>query len=559
MTRSGQILLDLVSSGCTDGCNDDERTVRRVFCGASLFVGGAGFVWGAVYFAFDEIPSGLIPTVYSVITLASFVVLRRTRTWPWFRTSQLIMIFILPFALMLSLGGFIPGSAVMIWAFLAPVGALWDGRSRQAAAWVVAFLAGTLVCGLLTPLLRDTNNLPDALITTFFVTNIGFVTGVLAALLSFYVRQMNDLLGVLRRNRELESAYMAQEVSLRQSEKLATLGKLSAGMAHELNNPAAAAQQATQQLGDLLVSEQLMSVERAGLGLGRDEEDALAALSERIRDRVRQPEFLDPLDRSDREHVLEKFLEDAGVAESWEVAPPLVSVGLDVDKLETLESRLPPERFADVLTVLSVRYKRENLIGGLNESTSRIIDLVSALKTYSYLDRASLQLIDIHEGLESTLVMLQHRLKTGIEVERSYAADLPEVEAYGSELNQVWTNIIDNAVDAMGGAGTIKIATSHSGDQVMVEIADNGPGIPIEIIDEVFDPFVTSKAPGDGTGLGLNIAYNIVTQKHGGEIAVSAVDQGATFRVTLPVVIPPLPDAGPESGEPGLLASEGVG
>jgi signal transduction histidine kinase len=352
---------------------------------------------------------------------------------------------------------------------------------------------------------------------------------------------------------------MAQEVSLRQSEKLATLGKLSAGMAHELNNPAAAAQQATQQLGDLLVSEQLMSVERAGLDLGREEEDALATLSGRLSERVQQPEYLDPLDRSDRENDLQEFLEDAGVAESWEIAPPLVSVGLDVDSLKVLESQLRPDRFVDALTVLSVRYRRENLIGGLNESTSRIIDLVSALKTYSYLDRASRQLIDVREGLESTLVMLQHRLKTGIEVERSYAADLPEVEAYGSELNQVWTNIIDNAVDAMGGSGTIKIATSHSGDQVMVEIADNGPGIPSEIIDEVFDPFVTSKAPGEGTGLGLNIAYNIVTQKHGGEITVSAGDQGTTFRVSLPVVIPPSPDAGPESGEAGLLASEGVG
>jgi signal transduction histidine kinase len=387
-----------------------------------------------------------------------------------------VLIYVLPFSLMLSLGGFIPDSAVMIWAILAPIGALWGSKSKEAGAWTLAFLGGTVFSGLVGPLLRDSNNLPDAVITTFFVLNIGLVCGVLSALVAFYVRQMDALIDVMRRNRELESAYLDQEVSLRQSDKLATLGKLSAGLAHELNNPAAAAQQASKRLETLLLSSQLRSVERSGLALGQRENDALETFSERIREAIDKPQFTDPLDRSDRETEMQDRLEDLGVPEPWDVASSLVNLGVTGVELDELRSTLSPEKLVDVLTLISVRFTRQHLIGGLKEST---------------------------------LVMLEHRLKAGVVVERFYGEGVPAIEANGSELNQVWTNLLDNAIDAMGGEGRIEIITMWDGTFVVVQIVDDGPGIPDGIVDTIFDPFVNSKAPGEGTGLGLNIVHNL--------------------------------------------------
>lgn len=537
MSTIGHLLITIVNLGCTDECDEDERAIRRIFSGASLFVAVAGPIWGSLYMAHGEVGPGLIPFTYGLVTYACFYGLHRTQKWEWFRISQLILIFVLPVALMLSLGGFIPGSAVIVWAVLAPVGALWGGQSRRAVRWIVSFVAVTIVAGLIDPFLRDSNDLPEWLITTFFVMNIGLVNVALCGLIAFYVRQKGELIDVMRRNRELEASYLAQEVSLRQSDKLATLGRLSAGMAHELNNPAAAAQQASNQLGQLLRSQQLQSVERAGLGLHADEQQALDELADKVSGNVRSPVFLDPLDRSDREDAIQDFLAEVGVDDAWELAPSLVSVGMDVSDLATLRSRLRPEKFVDAVNLISLRFTRQSLIEGLNESTDRIINLVGALKTYTYLDQAPQQQINIHEGLDSTLVMLQHQLKSGIEVGRFYGEGIPLIEANGSELNQVWTNIIDNAADAMGGEGTIEIITMSDATTVVIQITDNGPGIPEDIIDNIFDPFVTSKAPGEGTGLGLNIAHNIVTEKHGGTISASSSEAGAKFEIKLPITM----------------------
>ncbi len=531
-------MLFIVNLGCTDECDEDERTVRRIFTGASLFVSIAGPIWGALYIAFGEVGPGLIPLSYGLVTYGCFFGLHRTHRWEWFRVSQLIAIFVLPIALMISLGGYIPGSAVIVWSILAPVGALWGGHSRRAVAWIVAFVVATIAAGLIDPALPDSNNLPDGLIITLFVMNIGLVNAALGALIAFYVGQTGNLIDVMRRNRELEASYLAQEVSLRQSDKLATLGRLSAGMAHELNNPAAAAQQASNQLGELLRSPQLQSVERSGLGLSSTEQEVLDALADKVSTSVRAPAFLDPLDRSDREDEIQDLLTSAGVDDAWELAPSLVSVGIDARDLETLRSSLRAEKFAGAVNAISVRFTRQNLVEGLSESTDRIINLVGALKTYTYLDQAPRQAIDIHDGLDSTLAMLRHRLAGGIEVRRFYGADIPLIEAHGSELNQVWTNIIDNAADAMSGQGIIEIVTMSYGESVVVQILDNGPGIPQDILENIFDPFVTSKAPGEGTGLGLNIAHNIVTEKHQGTISVTSSEDGARFEIELPISMP---------------------
>jgi signal transduction histidine kinase len=535
MKRLSRLLFAIVSLGITQECDEDERTTRRVFAVAILVIGAVSPMWGVLYIAFGEFWPGMIPSAYSALTVLSFVGLWRFGGWRWFWTSQLVLVFALPFALMLSLGGFVLGSAVILWAMIAPLGALWSGRSREAAAMVAAFLLSVLISGLAGPYLRDSNDLPVWLRTTLFVMNIAFVSGIVFIVVDFFVAQNHTLMAVVRRNRELESTYLQQEVSLRQSDKLATLGKLSAGLAHELNNPTAAAQQAIQQLSSLLLSDTQLETELAGLNLLDSQRAAMRVITEELGSRVQKPEFLDPLQRSDLENEIQDYLESSGVDEPWEIAPAIVSMGLDLNAIATLSATLRPERFAPAITTLTRHYKRQTLLSSLDESTGRIIEMVSALKSYTHLDQAPRQLIDIHEGLDSTLVMLQNELRTGVEVSRDYAENLPQIEAYGGELNQVWTNILDNAIDAMNGQGTITIATRRTGGNIVVELTDTGPGVPEEIVEQIFDPFVTTKPPGEGTGLGLNISHNIITQKHGGELTVSSKPGTTTFTVRLPI------------------------
>ena len=535
MTTLKRLIERIISLGVTDDCDDDERTTRRVLTAASLGVIFVVPCWGAIYIAYGEVVSGLVPIVYSILTVVSFVFLWRMGGWTWFHVSQRFQHLLLPFILMWTLGGFVPSSAVLIWALLAPLSALWSGRSREAAFWIGAFLALTVFSGIIDPHLSGSNEIPDWLRTVFFAANFVAMTSVIFLLLDFFVRQKDTMVVVMRRNRELESAYLQQEVSLRQSDKLATLGKLSAGLAHELNNPTAAAQQATHQLEALLSDEAAVHRETAALGLVDEEAEALRAVVEELRGRSRSLDFPDALERSDREHDIQEFLEAQRVADAWELAPAVVNLGLDVSALQRLGQQISPDRFGGAVRLLATRHDRQSLLRSLAESTGRIVDLVGALKSYTFMDQAPRQKVDVHEGIESTLLILQSRLSTGIEVRRRYADDLPAIDGYGSELNQVWTNILDNAIDALGESGVIEIATRHEGGSVVVELSDDGPGIAPEVLDSIFDPFVTTKAPGQGTGLGLNISHNIVTQKHGGDMGVSSRPGSTTFTVRLAI------------------------
>ncbi len=537
-----RLVSRVLDFGITEDCEEDEKLTRRAFGAASLLVTVLAPFWGLAYIAYGEVWSGLIPSLYSVFTTISFITLKRTGKWLLFRRSQIVLIYLLPFALMLSLGGFVPGSAVAIWSVLAPLGALWGGRNRDAVVWVALFLGGTLISGLVDPFLRDSNNLPDVIRTTLFVLNISVVMGIVFLLVGYFVGQKDTLIDVMRRNRELESAYLQQEVSLRQSDKLATLGRLSAGLAHELNNPAAAVQQSTKQLAAALLGSGTQPTPSA-VALTEKEQALLSSYLEKIDEQVHRPEFLGSLERSDRQDELETYLDDVNVDEPWKLAPLLVELGLTKEDVAQLAGEIGEAGFPVAVAHLANVYENRNLINGLSESADRIVELVGALKTYTHLDQAPRQQIDIHEGLDSTLVILQNELKHNTEVVKNYGADVPMIEAYGGELNQVWTNIVDNAIDAMAegetsGSATIEIATRREGDQVAVDITDNGPGIPADVVDHVFDPFVTTKAPGDGSGLGLNISYNIVTQKHRGEISVSSRPGATTFSVRLPIAGP---------------------
>jgi len=353
---------------------------------------------------------------------------------------------------------------------------------------------------------------------------------------AFFHRRL-QMLWEQRKLRELEMAYLQQEVTLRQSEKLATLGRLSAGMAHELNNPASAARRSTEQL-----REEVGKLASARFALGAQEltDEQLAAIGELetvAGERAREPAALDALERSDLEERLEDWLDEHGVDEPWEHAAALAAMGERVERLEELTSLFDADGIAAVVAALGSCFNVYRLLEEMGHGTTRISEIVRALKSYSYMDQAPVQEVDVRKGLDDTLVMLRSKLKDGIRVERDYAEDLPQIQAYGSELNQVWTNIVDNAVTAMDGSGELKLKVYSETSRVAVEITDSGAGIPAEILDNVFDPFFTTKAPGEGTGLGLNISHNIIVQKHGGEISAASRPGLTVFTVKLPLTL----------------------
>ena len=297
------------------------------------------------------------------------------------------------------------------------------------------------------------------------------------------------------------------EATLREREKLAGLGTLAAGLAHELNNPAAAAIRSARALGDAVASAESLP---------------------RPTPPPRPPEGSAPprsaLDRADLIAELESLAGDADAASA------LADAGWTAESLAAQPREAIPWLAADASV--------HQLLGELTMAVERISEIVAAVKGYAYLDQAPVQRIDVRIGLEQTLVILRHRLREGVEVRTEFAADLPEIEAYGSELNQVWTNLVDNAIDAMGGSGTLSLGVERDpgGDGVRVSVCDTGPGIPDEVRARLFEPFYTTKPPGKGTGLGLHISHDVVA-RHGGRIDVETSAAGTCFVVTLPAQI----------------------
>lgn len=333
------------------------------------------------------------------------------------------------------------------------------------------------------------------------------------------------------------------ETMLRHSAKMAALGTLSAGLAHELNNPAAAVGRGATQLRESLAELQRSAAELASMNLRSETLAAVNRLRQELPLRAAQPVALDPLERGDAESEVGAWLEDHGIEAAWQLAPAVVSLGWAPADLEELARPFAPPQAPVFLCWLAAACTVYSLLDEVGRGAERISEIVRAVKSYSYLDQAPVQLVDVHEGLENTLVILRHKLKDGVTVIKDYTPNLPRIEAYASELNQVWTNLIDNAIDAMNGRGEIHIHTCaeaepSEGDApraVVVEISDSGPGIPPELQDRIFDAFFTTKQPGEGTGLGLHIVSNTVLNQHHGEIKVESKPGHTTFRVRLPV------------------------
>jgi len=327
---------------------------------------------------------------------------------------------------------------------------------------------------------------------------------------------------------------MATQETVSTRERLAALGTVTAGLTHELNNPATAAARATstlhQRLADLWCElAALTSGDLAASQLGM-----LVALVRQAHGRRAEQAPVSPLQMSDREDELGGWLEDHNVTSGWDLTPPLVAAGIDAAWLEQVAASVPTQLLPHAVGVLAVTCEADGLLDELTDAAGRISKLIDAATQYTQMDRAPLQLLDVHDGLESTLTMLAPKLGTGVDVRRDYDRALPKLPAYAGELNQVWTNLIDNAIDAMEGRGTLTVRTRRDGDRVLVEIDDTGPGIPEAIRGRIFEPFFSTKPVGRGTGLGLDICWRIIVQRHSGDLRVTSTPGDTRFQVLLP-------------------------
>ena len=323
--------------------------------------------------------------------------------------------------------------------------------------------------------------------------------------------------------RTVTSRLRGIEDTLRHEERMAALGKMAAQLMHELNNPAAAVARSTQELARLQ---------------GRLGEEA-ATLAGTIGGYVSIEELsgsphLSPLQRSDSEEAIAAWLEENGVDDAWDVAPALVDVGWTKEGLDKAVSGVAADIRPHLARWIGLRAASAQVLDELGIGARRIAELVRVVKEYSFLDRAPVQEVDVTSGIRDTLILLKHKLRN-VEVSLEFDDDLRAVEAAGRDLNQVWTNLIDNAADAMPESGALAITAGNDGDDVVVSVTDTGTGIPEEVVNKIFDPFFTTKEPGKGTGLGLHTVHTIV-QRFGGEVTVSSSPRGTRFQVRLPAV-----------------------
>jgi signal transduction histidine kinase len=348
-----------------------------------------------------------------------------------------------------------------------------------------------------------------------------------ALMREWFPMALHLLEGLFFGNRNIQQA-------VSQRERLLALGSLSAGLTHELNNPAAAAVRATATLRERVAGmRSKLGIIAAGL-YDRADLETLMRLQEDAADRVGKAPELSPLETGDAEDEVGEWISDQGISGGWDIAPNFVAAGIDVEWLDRVKASVPPAILESAIRWLNYTVETELLMNEIADSTTRVSTLVGAAKQYSQMDRAPYQTVDVHELLKSTLIMLHGKFGDGVTLVKDFDRSLPRISVYAAELNQVWTNLIDNAIQAMSGHGTLTVRTGREGNRLLVEIGDTGPGIPAEIRSRIFEPFFTTKAVGEGTGLGLDISWRIVVNRHHGDLRVVSSPGDTRFQVLLP-------------------------
>lgn len=323
-----------------------------------------------------------------------------------------------------------------------------------------------------------------------------------------------------------------------QNEKLMSLGKLSAGLAHELNNPSAAVVRSAQELKKHLTAIPTSFKQVISIRMSEEEVDAVNELLFQKIDALSNVQELSLMDRTEREDDLAAFLEDQGVEDGYELSENLVEFGFSEDDLQQVLDRTSADHFVPVMHWINNNLVTDRMVSEIEEASNRISELVSSVKSYSHMDQSQdKQAVDVHHGLKSTMTMLAHKVKKqSLTVEKDLQADLPKIQGYPGELNQVFTNILDNAIDALEGIeqAKLRIKTTFDGEFVRIYIHDNGPGIPTDVLNKIFDPFFTTKAIGKGTGMGLDVVKKIV-DRHRGKVEVASSPGSTEFCICLPI------------------------
>lgn len=501
---------------------------------------GCGIVWSLLYLSvFGPGPTMALPLLFVAVVGGAIAVSARMRDHRPLIYAQLVCITWIPAFIEWTIGSTASSGLVIAWSFLGPIGALMFLSLGQALVWMGMFIVIVLVSTIVQPALLGAP-LPVGRGTqaAFFAMNVGAAGAVVFAAAGGFVRTIQRELALrLEANRALAESHrqlVASQQVLVQTEKMAALGRVSAGMAHELNNPAAAAQRGAGQLRQAVEAMSAASLSLGQARLGEGQLQRLRGLEARAEERVRTPRSLTPLERLDRESEIQDWLDARDLDAPGVDASALAELELDAGELDALLGLFSRDSLTAVLERTVRWYTILSLIAEIGHGSGRIAEIVRALKSYTHLGQSPVQTLDLNQGLGDTLVMLHAVLKEGIEVTRDLDATLPHVDMQGAELNQVWTNLIGNAVDAMGGEGELTVRTRREGTEAVVQIIDSGPGIPPEVRDRLFDPFVTTKPVGTGTGLGLSISRNIVAH-HGGTIEVKSEPGRTCFEVRLPL------------------------
>nr|BDT37848.1 ATP-binding protein [Myxococcus sp. MH1] len=324
------------------------------------------------------------------------------------------------------------------------------------------------------------------------------------------------------------------EHTVLRQEKLAALGRHAAGLAHEMNNPASAGRRATEQLTQAMDAQEDLSVALDQWRLTQAQRQLLLRTCRQSQGRGATRD-MDPLTRGDAEDALATWMDAKGVVNAWDLSPTLLDAGIGEAQLEPLTQALPAQSLPDALAWLEALVRTRALLAEVRQSTTRLAELAGAVKSYTHAGKEQPEPVDVHEGLENTLLLLNYKLKHGVEVKREYDRSLPRVQALPGMLNHVWTNLVDNAIDAMGGKGHLTVRTAKDEDSLLVEVVDDGPGIPPELLPRIWEPFFTTKPMGQGTGLGLDIIRRVIVDRHHGDVRVESRPGRTAFQIRLPL------------------------